>query len=90
MPKIIEAYYQESGRAGRDKWRSLCLLLYSANDMSRLKSLLSSNGDAVKTKERLRIKLQLLETMERYCMNQITCRRVLMLRYLSEDFEARN
>ena len=80
LPKNIEGYYQETGRAGRDGLHSEALLFYSAGDVLKLKSFAKVEGNEAQSK----IMLQKLEKMSRYCETK-TCRRKFMLNYFGEE-----
>lgn len=77
MPKNLENYYQEIGRAGRDGAKADTLLFYSYNDYMTLKDMIGSNGNA-------EIQLAKLDRMKEYA-DSLACRRRILLNYFSED-----
>ncbi len=77
MPKNLENYYQEIGRAGRDGTSADTLLFYSYNDYLTLKDMISGNGNAD-------IQLAKLDRMKEYA-ESLACRRRILLNYFSED-----
>ena len=81
LPKSIEAYYQETGRAGRDGEQATALLLYGLEDVVKLSQMAaqSEGSEAHKRQERQR-----LDAMLGLC--EITsCRRRALLRYFDEE-----
>ena len=83
LPKSLEGYMQETGRAGRDGQISDCYLMYTYGDKNKIESMiLKSDGDErVKAESR-----QQLLQMVSYAENEFECRRVQMLAYFGEVF----
>ncbi|MCH9690711.1 MAG: DNA helicase RecQ [Gammaproteobacteria bacterium] len=80
LPKSIEAYYQETGRAGRDGEASTALLLYGLEDVVKLNQMAANSEGSVEYKRQER---QRLDAMLGLC--EITsCRRYALLRYFDE------
>jgi len=81
LPKNIEGYYQETGRAGRDGLPSDALLLFSGGDAMKLKQFAMVEDNP----EQSRIMLKKLDDMVRYCQLH-ACRRQYLLNYFDETF----
>ena len=83
LPKNIESYYQETGRAGRDGLQSEALLFFSWGDVTKLKGFAEVEGNT----EQTRIMLKKLDRMGEFG-DLKTCRRRFLLNYFSEAVTA--
>ncbi len=82
MPKSLEAYYQETGRAGRDGGEGHCIAFYGLQDMEKMEKFLS--GKPIAERE---IGMQLLQEVAGYAETP-TSRRQYILHYFGEEFDA--
>ncbi|MDR1283357.1 MAG: DNA helicase RecQ [Opitutaceae bacterium] len=85
LPKNIEGYYQETGRAGRDGLPADCLLLYSAGDIAKQAHFIDEISDAHEQE----IARRQLRLMSRYA-EDTACRRRALLDYFGEAFASGN
>ncbi|MEM7570874.1 MAG: DNA helicase RecQ [Pseudomonadota bacterium] len=83
LPKSIEAYYQETGRAGRDGLPAQALLLWGAQDIVQARWFIQ-NSDAPDAQKA--VDLSRLQTLIDYC-ETLECRRVPLLRYFGDPYE---
>lgn len=85
LPKNIESYYQEIGRAGRDGLRAFCLMLFGYKDIDKIKYFISQKTEAFERELGIKHLNDLIDYAEYY-----HCRRVPMLDYFGEKYHPKN
>lgn len=84
IPKSLEGYYQETGRAGRDGGEGICIAFYAHKDLKKLEKFMENKPVAEQD-----IGRQLLQETSAYAESSV-CRRKMLLHYFGEEFDEAN
>ncbi|NUO08343.1 MAG: DNA helicase RecQ [Candidatus Brocadia sp.] len=85
LPKSIEGYYQETGRAGRDSLKSDCILFFSYADKFKIEHFINQKEN----EDEKQVAYKQLRELVNYCESNV-CRRRLLLAYFGEHFDEPN
>ncbi|NIA12324.1 MAG: DNA helicase RecQ [Nitrospiraceae bacterium] len=85
LPKNLETYYQETGRAGRDGEESDCIIFFSRSDMRKISYFIEQKEDEAEKQ----IAYKKLRDMVTFCESR-TCRRKILLEYFGETYDETN
>lgn len=85
IPKSLEGYYQETGRAGRDGKASECVLYWTMDDARKLEGMIRESDDA--SPQQKQYQLETLRQVTTFCQALTECRRTNILKYFGEQFD---
>ncbi len=85
MPKSLEHYQQETGRAGRDNLEAECVLLYSGSDMQTFRYMLEKSAKEAGNEVHLPSVFKHLDDMDRYCRGAV-CRHRALVNYFGQNY----